>query len=199
MPKAFSDKEKEIIRDELIKKGEEYFSRYGLKKTNISDLCEEVGIAKGSFYIFFESKESLFFTILQNFESKIREDFFLSFQNGKKSSPEILKDFMKKIVRNIESTPFFKLLINKDEYRQFSRKLSKEQFSSLFDSDVNFVGEIVKNVHMKELTEEEMKYRVSLMRSVFALVLQKEIVGEEYYLKVIDTYIDKAVDEFFKE
>ena len=38
MPKTFTEKEKEIIRNALIHKGRELFSSYGLKKTSITEL-----------------------------------------------------------------------------------------------------------------------------------------------------------------
>jgi AcrR family transcriptional regulator len=57
MPRGFSDREKELIHDSLLMKGRELFINYGLKKTSIADLCREAGIALGSFYIFYSSKE----------------------------------------------------------------------------------------------------------------------------------------------
>ena len=38
MPKTFTEKEKEIIRNVLIQKGRELFGNYGLKKTSITEL-----------------------------------------------------------------------------------------------------------------------------------------------------------------
>ena len=41
-------------------------SRYGLKKTTIEDLVKLVGIAKSSFYLFFESKEALYVELMMS-------------------------------------------------------------------------------------------------------------------------------------
>ena len=43
--------------------GRACFLRYGLKKTTIDDLVKPVGIAKASFYLFFDSKEALYMDI----------------------------------------------------------------------------------------------------------------------------------------
>ncbi len=182
----------------MIRKGEEHFGRYGLRKTSISDLASEVGIAKGSFYLFFDSKETLFFTVLQNYEESIRKDLISRFEKKDVDSSEILKGFMKNMIRQLDNVPFFKVVLNRDEYRQFYRKLSKEQFNSLFQSDVDFVNDILKLFSPSEMGKEDIKYLVALMRSVFLIILQKEILGEDIYLKVADFYIDKAVEEFFK-
>ena len=64
MPRAFSEEEKSRKRRQLIEAGKSCFTRYGLKKTTIDDLVRPVGIAKSSFYLFFDSKESLYIECL---------------------------------------------------------------------------------------------------------------------------------------
>jgi Transcriptional regulator len=51
---------KESTRQKIIEKSILYFSRNGFSGTKISDLCEYIGIAPGSIYNYFESKEKLF-------------------------------------------------------------------------------------------------------------------------------------------
>ena len=64
MPRAFSEEEKGRIRALLIEAGKSCFTRYGLKKTTIDDLVKPAGIAKSSFYLFFDSKETLYIECL---------------------------------------------------------------------------------------------------------------------------------------
>ncbi|MFC2096044.1 TetR/AcrR family transcriptional regulator, partial [Candidatus Bipolaricaulota bacterium] len=63
MPRAFTATEKETIRDKLMEAGRNCFLRYGMKKTTLDDLVKPAGIAKASFYLFFDSKESLYLEI----------------------------------------------------------------------------------------------------------------------------------------
>lgn len=51
---------KERTRQKIIEKSILYFSRNGFSGTKISDLCQYIGIAQGSIYNYFESKEELF-------------------------------------------------------------------------------------------------------------------------------------------
>ena len=60
MPKAFSEHEKETIRTQMREKGKKLFEKHGLKKTSVDEVTEAVGISKGSFYLFYGSKEELF-------------------------------------------------------------------------------------------------------------------------------------------
>jgi len=70
MPR-FSENEKEQIRNRLFTEGERLFVAHGIKKVTIDDLVESVGIAKASFYTFYESKEYLYLDIVQGVQKKI--------------------------------------------------------------------------------------------------------------------------------
>src|SRR5918912_2045574 len=95
MPKGFSEREKEIIRSSLLEKGRVLFGTYGIKKTNVEDLTRAAGISKGAFYLFYDSKEELFFEILEQFEAEFRAAVFKDiFQPGispRQSFKELLK------------------------------------------------------------------------------------------------------------
>lgn len=70
MPK-FSDTEKEMIRQKLIQEGERLFASYGIKKVSIDEIVHAAGIAKGSFYSFYPSKEHLYMDIAGNLQLKM--------------------------------------------------------------------------------------------------------------------------------
>lgn len=70
MPR-FSENERDQIYNRLLTEGERLFTAYGIKKVTIDDLVEAVGIAKASFYKFYESKEYLYLDIVQGIQKKI--------------------------------------------------------------------------------------------------------------------------------
>src|SRR4051812_30774528 len=70
MPKGFSEREKTIIRAQLLAKGRELFAKQGIKKANVEELTRAANISKGAFYLFFNSKEELFFELLSQFENE---------------------------------------------------------------------------------------------------------------------------------
>ncbi|MEJ2558665.1 MAG: TetR/AcrR family transcriptional regulator [Anaerolineae bacterium] len=74
MPKAFTEREKELISKRLLEQGYKQFSAYGLKKTNIGELAEAAGISKGAFYIFYKSKEALFMDVVELTEKRFRQE-----------------------------------------------------------------------------------------------------------------------------
>jgi len=73
--KGFDDSERDRIREGLIDAGREQFSTFGIGRTRISDLTDEVGIATSTFYQFFDSKEVLYLEILQREQRRVTEGF----------------------------------------------------------------------------------------------------------------------------
>lgn len=64
MARSFSDYEREDIRRRLSDVCRNCWTRVGYKKTSVDEICRQVGISKGAFYLFYDSKESLFCEVL---------------------------------------------------------------------------------------------------------------------------------------
>ena len=62
---AFSDKEKEQIQKLLRESAWEFARTIGMKKTTVEQLTKAADISKGAFYLFYPSKEMLFFVVLE--------------------------------------------------------------------------------------------------------------------------------------
>lgn len=81
---AFTDYETEQLRKALLKEIRRCAVTLGMKKTSVDQLTKAVGIAKGSFYKFYESKEMAFFAVLESIHSELYgvADHALSEANG---------------------------------------------------------------------------------------------------------------------
>lgn len=58
MGKAYTETERETIRDQLLETGLELFHEAGIKELSIRELTRRVGIAQGGFYHFFPDKDA---------------------------------------------------------------------------------------------------------------------------------------------
>ena len=67
---AFTDEQAEIIRSDLIREARHCGITIGMRKTSVDQLTNAVGIAKGSFYKFFDSKELLFLAVLEDIHAE---------------------------------------------------------------------------------------------------------------------------------
>ncbi len=73
MPKIYSSGEREHIRNSLIREAEKCLYHKGIEGTSVDELVKAVSIPKGTFYLFFSSKEDLFFEMLKSFRSEMEE------------------------------------------------------------------------------------------------------------------------------
>ena len=64
MPKAFSEEEKEQIRNQILETAVELFHDKGTKSINIQELTRLAGIAQGSFYSFWKDKDALIMDVM---------------------------------------------------------------------------------------------------------------------------------------
>ena len=71
MASAFTNEEREKIREELIVSAKNMASKFGIKRTSVEQLAKSVGISKGMFYKFYPSKELLFFEMLESMHTEI--------------------------------------------------------------------------------------------------------------------------------
>ena len=71
MPKKYTDEERENIRKDLRKAGEDCLRRYGVRRTTVDELVHLADIPKGTFYLFYPHKEALFLDMIQSFQDDV--------------------------------------------------------------------------------------------------------------------------------
>ena len=94
MPTAFTDDELEHIRSALIQAGIRLSKELGLQKMSVEKLTAAVGIAKGSFYMFFGSKEDFILEVAE-YTGAQTQKMLLSRLNGRRkmSAHEFMEFF----------------------------------------------------------------------------------------------------------
>ena len=87
-----SVEEKEAKKDKIIEKSMELFREKGYHTTKVEEITKALGISKGNFYTYFNSKEEVLYEILDIMKSeriKMLEEI-----DTDKPPKEILKDFI---------------------------------------------------------------------------------------------------------
>lgn len=67
MPKIYTSEERERIENRLLAVAGECLANYGVRRTTVDLITEKAHIAKGSFYLFHDSKEDLFLSLFESF------------------------------------------------------------------------------------------------------------------------------------
>lgn len=71
MPKSYTEKERTTIITELRRAAMESMVKKGVKKTTVDELVTKVRIPKGTFYLFYNSKEMLLYDALMQKEEEM--------------------------------------------------------------------------------------------------------------------------------
>lgn len=77
MGRSFTEEEKKHLEQQMYEVGRKCLITYGVQRTKIEDITREVGISKGSFYLFFDSKEEFFFRIVNQEHEKLENDLMI--------------------------------------------------------------------------------------------------------------------------
>ena len=190
LPKAFSEQEKEIIRQQLLDKGKSLIEKHGIRKTSIDEIVEAVGISKGAFYLFFESKEELFMAILEQLETNFRQRVFDFTISSKEDAQQLLSNLLKEALITWEEYPLLKGLSMAD-YQYLARKLPPQRIQAHATRDDEFVKDFIKKIKREGITVKASPHIVSnLMTSLFFLSLHRDDLGRDDYMETMQVLAD---------
>lgn len=185
MPKAFSEHEKETIRAQMREKGKKLFEKQGLKKTSVDELTEAVGISKGAFYLFYESKEELFLEILEALETDFRSRIFDFSISPNEDARKLLAKLLKSALLTWDRYPLLKNF-GMTEYEYLARKLPAERIQAHANRDNEFVSDFIKRIKRAGITVKASPHLISnLMKSLFFVSLHRDELGENGYVETM--------------
>lgn len=190
MARGFTDREKDIIRKDLINKGRELFGLYGLRKTSIEDLTKAVGIAQGSFYTFFNSKEELYLEVI-NQEGEIIKEKFFSEDSTEKLTRKRFKNFFKKILQIVHINPIIKQIFLEEEIDFLIRKIPPEKMKEYHKRFFNQILILIKKWQKEgAIINHKPEVIAAVLQTMFHLILHKNDYEEEDFEDITELLID---------
>ncbi|MEV4091695.1 TetR/AcrR family transcriptional regulator [Streptosporangium saharense] len=178
---AFTTEEKARITRVLLDAGEELFTTQGLKKTSLDELVASAGIAKGSFYAFFDSKESLYLEVMLRRTPRVaaRVATALTGPPGEES----LVAVMRAVTGVLTDDPLYRrLLARPDELEAVTRRVGPEQIARVTPQIVtpllDYLAEGQRaGVVVADIPPETL---VGVIRGVGLVVLNRDRFGPAY-------------------
>jgi AcrR family transcriptional regulator len=121
-----------------MRHGLKRFTQAGIRAARIDDICRDVGIAKGSLYAFFPSKEDMFMAIVEEREALHRSDM-IAFLTKASGRPETSAGrFFDMIMSKVETDPVLNIVLANGEIPHLRRKLGDERFAAAQRADLEF-------------------------------------------------------------
>lgn len=191
MPPAFSTEERARITRMLMDNGQRLFTTQGLRKTSLEDLVAGAGIAKSSFYLFFDSKEALYLelTLAQMAEVKHRviDDGLLAEQETYAG----LKRFLHATMAELTDNPLYsRLMTHPEEMEAVARKLDPARVTTTPDNPVTAVAAFLAD-RSDDLVDADPAVIIGVLQAVLLMPMHRDrLASPELYPQILDLLID---------
>ena len=175
MPKAFTLTEKNQIRAQLLDAGLEHFRANGVRSARIDDICRKVGIAKGSFYNFFRSKEDLFMTMADERDRMHKADMIAMLHAATGTPRQIVTRFFDFMLERIETDPVLWIVRDTGELNHLIRKVPPERLAENTRQDREFMVQVADIFQNRlGLAHADQKTLEGLLTLMLSMSLQDE-------------------------
>lgn len=193
--RGFSDEERERIEQELLEVGREELRTIGPERTRVIDITEPVGIAKPTFYRFFDSKEELYLEIYRGEFVRFSEHLRAELDDIDDPRRE-LERFFRLFVEFFEENPYmqqaFAQELHRDSIQGVSAEHLEEVEQELLDEQLPLI-ESIKARSDGPLSEMNSLTVFGLLKPMVLMVSEQQKSAMEYYDEVMDTLISMVV------
>ena len=192
MPRSFTEREKEKIKRSLQETCKQRWTQYGYKKTSVDELCKQVGISKGAFYLFFESKEALFCEVLCSVQEQIcnMASEVMEQHKDKYGVAEALKFIYREYDKNN-----FLYDSNSMDFIILMNKLSEEQAKKIEESNYMSQQLFLRQAYLKFKIDTDLA--MSVIYSLIVNVKNKDILPYNH-METFDFMVDHLIESIYE-
>lgn len=195
VPKSYSEQEKEYIRKRLKEEAAKCLAKYGVRRTTVDEIVKRVNIPKGTFYLFYKSKELLLFDVIQEQQENVNRELYQSISGiaDTEFSAEKLTDVIFGFYKMTEKMLILKMF-DVNEVELLARKLPREIVEEHFQDDTDTIEKIFALLPVKK--EVDIKVVSAAFHAIYFATLHKAEIGEEEYDEALRILIYGIVTQF---
>jgi len=172
---------------EILKCGRELFSSKGFKDTNVAEITKKAGIATGTFYNYYHSKDKLFMEIYLEENVKLKKRIMESIDL--EANPiNVIKEMMFLNLKGINSNPILKEWYNRDIFNKIEQIYREEHGLDHVDFLYDKFIEIVKKwqIERKMRSDIDAEMIMAIFAALINIDTHKEEVGLQYFPHVLE-------------
>jgi AcrR family transcriptional regulator len=193
VPGAFSADERARITRQLLETGYELFTRQGLRKTSLEELAGPAGMAKSSFYQFFDSKEALYLELMLREAGSVKRKVIDQGLRATTDTREGLRRFLRASLAELDTNPLWRRLsTHPEEMQAVARKLDPARVAGAADNPATALTEfVVEQQRAGHLLDVEPQVVVGVLQSVLLVPLFAGRLGDPGLRpKILDLLVD---------
>ena len=176
---------------DILSCGKKLFSSKGFKDTNVTDITKMAGIATGTFYIYYTSKDKLFMEIFLGENIKLKKKIMESI-NLKDDPVNVIKELMLKNQKGMNSSPILREWYNRDVFSRIEQNYRLENgleyVDFLYDSFIKIVKGWQTEGKIRNDIDAEMTMAIFI--ALINIDTHKEEVGIQYFPKILEYLVE---------
>ena len=145
------------VRERIVQSAIECFSKYGFDRSRMDDIAKTADLSKGTLYLYFKSKEDLFYDICENNLKMIKEQLSQIFATKKEdlvSDAERFYENLQRIENKGSEKVFFEIVAESARNLKLQRILY-EQRTKIFDVVKEYLDlQVEKGFFRKDIDTE---------------------------------------------
>lgn len=188
MPKSYSEQEREYIKQQLKEEAGKCLAQYGVRRTTVDEIVKRVNIPKGTFYLFYKSKELLLFDAILEQHEYVTRELYRTISNLAKQelSAEKLTDVIFEFYKMTEEMAILRQ-IGVDDVELLMRKLPQAIVEEHLQDDTDTIGKMFALLPIKK--DADIKMISAVFHAIYFATLHKAEIGEEHYDTALRTLI----------
>ena len=167
--------------------GKEIFSSKGFKDTNISEITQMAGIAVGTFYNYYDSKEKLFMDIFLEENTQLKKETLKKLDLNQ-SPLDVSKQMMALNLAGMNENPILREWSNRNVSEKIEQLFREERgmdaLDFLYDTFLQLVRQWQETGKMRK--DIDSKMIMLIFSAIINVEMHKEEIGAEYFPQLID-------------
>ena len=197
MPKTFTDKEREYIKKRLMEEAQDCLRLYGIRKTTVDELVKRANIPKGTFYLFYDSKELLFYDVLCSVHDELHADLRRRLEAlDEPAAADQVTELVLGLFKKVEASFLYKFITGGD-LELLMRRLPPEVARAHAEKDDFSMEQLIAMA--PGIKGDSIKKYSAAMRAIFLSMLHKHEIGEEVFEDALRLMIRGVVMQMFEE
>lgn len=191
-PIIFKNEGRERARNTMYENGYNLIKKHGIKKTLVEDITKVTGIAKGTFYNFFESKELFIYEIIMYkrkcIKNMLNEIILVSGQLNNENLKKFLIDL------TFGDNNIYNYL-DDDDKAALELKVPGAASSKSFDSDIALM--ILNSIDIENRNNCDYKIIANYIKILSLTVINKKKLNNEVLNETIDLIVNSLINYIF--
>jgi len=186
-------------RTRLYNSARELFSSRGFKDTNVAEITKLAGVATGTFYNYYSSKDQLFMEIYLAENAQLKKHV-LAFIDLDEQPEKVIREMMLLNHQGMLANPILREWYNRDVFNQIERAYREqnglETVHFLYDSFIEVVRKWQDTGIFRSDIDAEMI--MAIFGTIINIETHKEEIGLQYFPQILE-YVTEFVINGLKE